>query len=142
MSGRRERLPTGARGNWVIPTPVPDPAPEPTPIPTPTPTPPPTLATPTESVADLRQEISELRGTMATMLRHFEDFMAHQGRQEQAPLGLRNEPVLNENVSGQTSNLAPQEVDPQGLDGNIGSQLVRNFMALNLQSFMEGSMLW
>ena len=80
MSGRRGRPPTRARANRAIPTLVPGPVPEPTPVPTPTPTPPPAPATPTESVADLRQEVSELRGTMATMLRHFEHFMAHQGR--------------------------------------------------------------
>ena len=109
MSGRRGRPLTRARGNRAIPTLVPGLVPEPTPVPTLTPTPLLAPATPAESVADLRQEVSELRGIMATMLRHFEHFMAYQGRQEQAPPGLRNGPVLNENISGQTLNLAPQD---------------------------------
>ncbi|XP_052197391.1 uncharacterized protein LOC127804559 [Diospyros lotus] len=137
MSGRRGRPSTRARGNWAIPTPVPRPIPEPAPVPTPTP--PPAPATLAESVADLRQEVGELRGTMAAMLRHFENFMAHQGRQEQVPPGARNEPGLNENVNGQTSNPVPQEVEPHGVDGNTGSQLVRNFMALRPSEFRGGT---
>ncbi|XP_052177658.1 uncharacterized protein LOC127791720 [Diospyros lotus] len=90
-------------------------------------------------MADLRQEVSELRGTMATMLRHFENFMAHQGRQEQAPPGRRNEPVMNENVSGQTANPVSQEVEPQGMDDNTRSQLVRNFMTLRPSEFHRGT---
>ncbi|XP_052197351.1 uncharacterized protein LOC127804519 [Diospyros lotus] len=115
----------------------PDPIPEPAPVPNPTP--PPASPTPTDSVAELRQEVSELRGTMASMLRHFEEFMAHQGRPGQAPPVAGNEPVLQENVSGQTSNPVQQEVEPQGMDGNAGNQLVRNFMALRPSEFRGGN---
>ncbi|XP_052210449.1 uncharacterized protein LOC127813488 [Diospyros lotus] len=137
MSGRRGRPPTRARGNRAILAPSPDPIPEPAPVPNPTP--PPASPTPTDSVAELRQEVSELRGMMASMLRHFEEFIAHQGRAGQAPPVAGNEPVLQENVSGQTSNPVQQEVEPQGMDGNAGSQLVRNFMALRPSKFRGGN---
>ncbi|XP_052181900.1 uncharacterized protein LOC127794693 [Diospyros lotus] len=96
MSGRRGRPLTRARGNRAILAPGPAPISEPAPVPNPTP--PPALPTLTDSVAELRQEVSELRGTMASMLRHFEDFMAHQGRPGQALPVAGNEPVLQENA--------------------------------------------
>ncbi|XP_052177626.1 uncharacterized protein LOC127791686 [Diospyros lotus] len=122
MSGRRGRSPARARGNRPIPIPVPAP---------------PLVPTPGESSTNMRQEMNELRGAVTGMMRHFEAFMANQRGQGQVPqeAGAEPNPNPNERDVGQTSNLVTQEVEAQGNDGNAGSQLLKNFMALRPPEF-------
>ena len=89
-----------------------------------------------ESSGELRQEMSEMRGAIAGLMRAVEVLTANQMRQDRAPRG--------EGASQETGTAGPAEppsVEPEPqpfVQGNSG-ELLRNFMALQPPTFVGGS---
>lgn len=112
MSARRGRPPIRRQGQGRV-----VPAPE----------------TPGEPNGDWRQEMAEVRGTLAGMMRTIERLAANQARQE--PVG--QETGGNPIGSNEEQTLAP-EAQRSGGNDNANGQLLKNFMANHPPEFCGG----